>query len=126
MVNPGPIRSNLYRFNEQFNLIGVWTMRSPKFEYIGQFWKYLQLNKERIAESNAVICGDFNSNVCWDKKRRHWNHSDVVSELEELGICSMYHNLLGIDHGQEKVPTIFHRKNSLGSPPQVRGSIFLR
>lgn len=98
------------RVNDQFNLIAVWTMHSSKFEYIGQFWKYLQLNKERIADPSTVICGDFNSNVCWDKKSRHWNHSDVVKELEELDVHSMYHEHSGEEQGQEKAPTFFLQK----------------
>ncbi len=95
------------RVNDQFNLLAVWTMHSPIFQYIGQFWKYLQLNKERIVEFDTVICGDFNSNVCWDKKNRHWNHCDVVKELKELDIHSMYHDLSGENQGEESKPTLF-------------------
>jgi len=101
------------RVNDSFNLLAVWTKQadSTTFQYIGQFWKYLQLNKESISGPKTVICGDFNSNSCWDKRGRHWNHSDVVRELEELGILSMYHEMSGVDQGKEEVPTIFHMKN---------------
>ena len=96
--------------NDQFNLLAVWTMHSSTFQYIGQFWKYLQLNKERIAVTDTVICGDFNSNVCWDKKNRHWNHCDVVRELGELDIHSMYHELFGENQGEESKPTLFMQR----------------
>lgn len=95
------------RVNDQFNLLAVWTMHSSNFEYIGQFWNYLQINKEQIAGPNTVICGDFNSNVCWDKKSRHWNHSDVVREMTEIGIHSLYHKTMNEEHGQETWPTLF-------------------
>ncbi len=101
------------RINDSFNLLAVWTKQanSPTFQYIGQLWKYLQLNKDRMSRTNTVICGDFNSNVFWDKWDRWWNHSDVVRELGELDIHSMYHELLGEDQGKETAPTLFmHRK----------------
>ena len=54
------------------------------FGYIGQMWKYLQLNKDNIRNKNIIIGGDFNSNKIWDVWDRWWNHSDVFNELEEL------------------------------------------
>lgn len=97
------------RVNDSFNLLSVWTMQadSPTFQYIGQFWKYLQLNRERISGPNTVICGDFNSNVFWDKWDRWWNHSDVVKELQELDIHSIYHEFMSEEQGQETMPTLF-------------------
>jgi exonuclease III len=101
------------RINDTFNLLAVWTMQanSPTFQYVGQLWKYLQVNKERMSDSEMVVCGDFNSNVIWDKWDRWWNHSDVVRELNELNIQSMYHELSGEAQGKETAPTLFlHRK----------------
>ncbi len=97
------------RVNDSFSLLGVWTMQanSPTFQYIGQFWKYLQMNKERMSERDMVVCGDFNSNVIWDKWDRWWNHSDVVRELAELDIYSMYHESTGEKQGEETAPTLF-------------------
>lgn len=78
--------------NGDFDLIGVWTHRnnSPNFGYIGQFWKYLQLHKLKFRKT--VIAGDFNSKVIWDEWDRWWNHSNVVTELSEIGIKSLYHS----------------------------------
>ncbi|MDH5679849.1 MAG: endonuclease/exonuclease/phosphatase family protein [Nitrospinota bacterium] len=99
--------------NDKFNMIGVWTKEnnSSTFRYIGQFWKYMRQNKEKIAAQPFLICGDFNSNKIWDKKDRHWNHSDVVMELEEIGIFSLYHRLYNQIQGKESQPTLYlHRK----------------
>lgn len=95
------------RVNNSFNLLAVWTHQndSPTFGYIGQFWKYMQVNSKVFGE--ILVAGDFNSNVIWDKKSRWWNHSDVVRELTEMGIESLYHLQESEMHGQESKPTFF-------------------
>lgn len=100
------------RINDSFNLIAVWTKQanSPNFRYIGQFWKYLQIYKYEIAKEPTVICGDFNSNVRWDEWDRWWNHSDVVRELEEIKVKSLYHWRYGEIQGAEKIPTLFFQR----------------
>ena len=99
------------KINDDFNLLGVWTHKnnSPNFGYIGQFWKYLQINKNKLED--AMIAGDFNSNTIWDEWDRWWNHSDVVQELKELGINSFYHHFTKEIHGEEKKPTLYFQRN---------------
>jgi exonuclease III len=98
------------RVNDDFNLLAVWTHRnnSPNFGYIGQLWKYIQVNKDNL--NGTLMVGDFNSNALWDEWDRWWNHSDVVNELKELGIESLYHKLQGEQHGKESVPTLYYLK----------------
>jgi exonuclease III len=95
--------------NERFVLWAVWTRQanSPTFRYIGQLWKYLQKHKAALSGKDAVVIGDFNSNICWDAWDRWWNHSDVVRELEELGIYSLYHAVNGEAQGSESSPTFY-------------------
>lgn len=95
------------RINERFNLLAVWTKNAKSYWYIGQLWSYLQHHKSALTESEAVICGDFNSNPIWDKPSRCWNHSDVVRELGDINLYSIYHDLCGEAHGQESQPTLF-------------------
>jgi exonuclease III len=114
--------NNLYRgrklkyflpvlINNKFTLLAVWNHKADAeaFGYIGQFWLYLQNNKEKF--TNIVIAGDFNSNSIWDSWDRWWNHSDCVRELQELNIYSSYHLYFEEKQGSEKINTFFHRKN---------------
>lgn len=98
------------RINRDFNLLGVWTHRnnSPDFGYMGQFWKYLQVNRSKM--KNILIIGDFNSNKIWDQWDRWWNHSDVVNELKEIGIESFYHKVTGENQGEETKPTLYFQR----------------
>lgn len=114
--------SNLYKdhtvkhflpclINDEFQLLGIWSSQnnSPNFGYIGQIWKYLQLNK--LFFKKIIIAGDFNSNSIWDEWDRWWNHSDVVKELKELEIESLYHKFYKEEQSKETKPTFFlHRK----------------
>ncbi|MFT2010628.1 endonuclease/exonuclease/phosphatase family protein [Pontibacter sp. 13R65] len=93
--------------NNDFQLVGVWAHQnnSPNFGYIGQVWKYLQLNKQKLGK--VIIAGDLNSNTIWDQWDRWWNHSDVVRDLQELGIISIYHKFYNENQGEESKPTFF-------------------
>lgn len=97
--------------NNDFDLLAVWTHQNnaPTFGYIGQLWKYLQVNKSHFKK--ILLAGDFNSNTIWDVKSRWWNHSDVVRELDELGIKSCYHSTYKEIHGKETKPTFFLQRN---------------
>ena len=55
----------------------------------------------------AICIGDLNSNTCWDVWDRWWSHSDVVKELKDLGLGSVYHVTRSEDQGKELTPTFF-------------------
>jgi len=100
------------KINDDFTLLGLWChgANSADFQYIGQLWRYLQKHKNKLNKS--IIAGDFNSNVIWDRKRRCWNHSDVVRELKEIKIESLYHrHFVGEEQGKELQPTFYLHKN---------------
>ncbi|WP_313385663.1 endonuclease/exonuclease/phosphatase family protein [Chishuiella sp.] len=92
-------------------LIGIWAHKnnSPTFGYIGQIWKYFQLNSDKIKES--IIIGDFNSNKIWDCWDRWWNHSDVINSFEKSDLRSIYHELKNEAQGEESIKTFFLHKD---------------
>jgi hypothetical protein len=102
-----------FNVNASMSVLAVWTKQanSPTFQYIGQFWKYLQLNRDKISLLKPLIIGDFNSNKIWDKWDRWWNHSDIVNELKALKISSLYHTHYNISQGEETHPTFYLQRN---------------
>ena len=100
-----------FSIDKKHTFLGVWTHKnnSPNFGYIGQLWKYLQINIHNI--DNSIIVGDFNSNKIWDQWDRWWNHSDVVDILASKGLQSIYHIKFNENQGEEKLPTFYLQRN---------------
>lgn len=92
-------------------LIGIWAHKnnSPTFGYIGQLWKYLDINQDKI--KNSILIGDLNSNKIWDCWDRWWNHSDVVELLKQNDNYSLYHKLTNEKQGEELTNTFYLQKN---------------
>ena len=108
-----PLKQFLPCIIDGIPLLAVWTQfaDSPTFSYIGQLWKFLQSHKMFLDHEQAIVIGDMNSNVRWDKWDRWWNHSDVVRELSELGLRSAYHEFLNAKQGLEPDPTFYLHRN---------------
>lgn len=98
-----------FSINDNYKVLSVWTKgtNAQAFAYIGQLWKYLQIHADDLSGERQLIMGDLNSNAIWDKPDRWWNHSNVVKDLEELGLKSIYHHKHNALHGEESHSTFF-------------------
>lgn len=112
-LNVAPLELFLPCLVDDAPFLAVWTKQanSPTFKYIGQLWKFLATHRGFLDHPQALLAGDLNSNVQWDVWDRWWNHSDVVRELETLGLRSLYHRHHGLTQGNEPHPTFhLHRR----------------
>lgn len=103
-----------FSLDNKYTVLAVWTKEGngKAFSYIGQLWKYLQIHKDKLSNTESLVIGDFNSSMIWDEPDRWWNHSDVVAELEGVGLHSVYHCLRKEAQGNESCPTLFLQRNS--------------
>lgn len=68
-----------------------------------------------LRSAPAVVAGDFNNHVCWDKPGWPINHACAVDDLAGFGLVSAYHVSRGVEAGHEPEPTYFqHYRTSAG------------
>lgn len=102
----------IYEDSEQvLKLVNVWAMNNTtqrEKRYIGQVWTALQ--HYDFIDQDTVVAGDINWNIKWDSSPKYelaGNYRDVIDELHDRGLCSVYHELSGDDYGNESKPTFF-------------------
>ena len=95
------------KINNRFDLIGVWA--SPP--YIEEYYVYQQIHKDKFS-NDTVIIGDFNSNAIWDNNHRERNHSEVVRQLNDIGLVSAYHYTTNEEQGKELTATFYLHRNT--------------
>lgn len=94
---------------QTITLFAVWAMNNKEnrdARYIGQVWFAINHYKNLLGNSTILI-GDFNSNKIWDYKDRVGNHSDVVNNLADKDIHSVYHKHFNAEQGKENHPTLY-------------------
>lgn len=90
-------------------IYGVWM----KGGYIEDLYTYCAVNIKHL--SNAIIMGDFNSNVIWDKKHDDRNHTRFDFMMKQIGIHSAYHQQEAKQLGEETDYTFYmYRKPDKG------------
>ena len=102
----------VYGDNYEMTLLAVWAQKPERHDcYTEQVWNAIHIYKDLLHKSNLIIAGDFNSNSIWDKPKRIYNHSNLVSSLASHDIHSAYHQFHQQEQGKEQESTLFmHRK----------------
>lgn len=111
------------------NLLAVWAQNlsggvSRKGQS-GPLRRALTKYKSFLADGPALVAGDLNNNVIWDKPGWRINHAGAVSTLDGLGLVSAYHAVRGEEQGCETVPTIYWRDRKKDGPTYHLDYIFL-
>lgn len=102
-----------------FKLLAVWACHSKENSYenrLGPVRRALSTYATLVTSAPTVVAGDFNDNVRWDKTRSPNKHSLNVAILEEMGLCSAYHNQRNVSQGEEPEPTLFWRSRTKDGP----------
>jgi len=95
----------------RFNLLAVWAPTGLRKAERGPVNEALDFYRGFLDEEDAVLAGDFNNNVCWDKPGWQSNHEDTVEVLESRGSVSAYHRKTGERQGKETGKTLRWRRN---------------
>jgi len=113
-----------------FNLLAVWAQnfsdgirrkRQPGPLRLALTRDY----REFLGEGPAIVAGDFNNNIFWDKPGYLINHSHTVSLLERYGLVSAYHRARGEAQGAETEPTHYWRDRKKDGPTYHIDYVFL-
>lgn len=116
--------------SEPLRLLGVWAQNANEGNRQKANPGYLQdaLKRYRrfLKDGPAVVAGDFNNHVFWDKPGWRMNHANEITALSRLGLISAYHAARGVEAGDEPEPTIFWRDRTADGPTYHIDYVFMR
>ncbi|MDD9983307.1 MAG: hypothetical protein OXU81_18450 [Gammaproteobacteria bacterium] len=103
--------SGLPALDEPVRLLGVCAQNSSggnrRKDSSGPLRQALRRYHGFLRSAPAIVAGDFNNHVCWDKPGWPINHANAVRDLAGLGLVSAYHVARGVEAGHEPEPTYF-------------------
>ena len=112
-----------------FNLLAVWAFNMQggiiRKHQIGPLRRALSRYESFLTEHPAIVAGDLNHNVFWDKPGYRNNHRTSVDRLAQFGLVSAYHELTGEEQGDETTPTLYWRDRKKDGPTYHIDYIFL-
>jgi len=112
-----------------FNLLAVWAQNASggvtRKHQQGPLRRALTRQRAFLTDRPAVIAGDWNSNVIWDKPGWRNNHMTKVRLLDRLDLVSAYHATTGEVEGSESTPTHYWRDRRKDGPTYHIDYVFL-
>jgi exodeoxyribonuclease-3 len=114
----------------EFNLLAVWAQigngtGSTRTHQLGPLRRALSRYREFMTAAPAIVAGDLNNNVFWDRPGRRSNHLGTVDRLERLGLVSAYHAMYDEQQGEESIPTIYWRDRKKDGPTYHIDYVFI-
>lgn len=96
-----------------FLLLAIWAKNEGKDRYVRGVVRGIRRLRRQIRREPTVVLGDLNSNAIWDDEHPPgWNHSGLVTLLDQLGLVSAYHHWHREAHGAETRPTFFEYRHA--------------
>jgi exodeoxyribonuclease-3 len=102
-----------------FNLLALWSHygKSPMTVAApGPTLLALRAYARFLKERPAIMAGDLNNHVRWDKPGKASNHANAVATSAALGLTSAYHAFHGLEQGAERHPTLYWRDRTRTGP----------
>jgi len=102
-----------------FSLLALWSHygKSPvTVAAPGPTLLALRAYEPFLTERPAIIVGDLNNHIRWDKPGKASNHANAVAVCAALGLVSAYHAFYGLEQGAERHPTLYWRDRSRTGP----------
>ncbi len=102
-----------------FSLLALWSHygRTPvRVADPGPTQRALNTYAELLKKPPAILAGDLNNHVRWDKPGKASNHANTVAVCAMHGLVSAYHVHNNLEHGKERHPTLYWRDRTQIGP----------
>lgn len=93
----------------QFHLLAVWALNFHPASDV-TLPDALRFYRRFLSRRDAVVAGDFNNSVFWDRPGKRTNFVGVANTLSTSGLASAYHAVTGEPFGQEHHATLWFLK----------------
>src|ERR1051326_3352231 len=113
----------------ELNLLAVWAQKASggvhRKHQLGPLRRALTRYRSFLLERPAVVAGDLNDNVIWDKPGWRHNYATKVQVMQRLGLVSVYHVVRGEAPGMELTPTHYWRDRRKDGPTYHIDYVFI-
>jgi endonuclease/exonuclease/phosphatase family metal-dependent hydrolase len=93
----------------RFHLLAVWALNFRAASGL-TMPDALRFYRRFLSRRAAVVAGDFNNSVFWDRPGKRTNFVGVANSLSQLGLASAYHAVTGESFAQERQSTLWFLK----------------
>lgn len=95
-----------------FNLLAVWSLNFHPTAGLSMP-EAVRFYRSFLSRREAVVAGDFNNSVFWDRPGKRTNFVGVANFLSKLGLASVYHTVTGESFAQERHSTLWFLKRPM-------------